>query len=80
MQISDRNPNKRDLSAGQRSRSDVNKKQKNNSLSETEKQKRLNEMMENAKWRDDVRSQNIARYKKEESFEKVENYNEDFMR
>ncbi|XP_014271568.1 pre-mRNA-splicing factor CWC25 homolog isoform X2 [Halyomorpha halys] len=79
-----RTSNKRDISTVHRPRSDstnnASKKHKNGGLSETEKQKRLNDMMQNAKWRDDVRSQNIARYKKEESSEKLENYSEDFMR
>lgn len=50
-------------------------------ISEAEKQKRLEEMMENAKWRDEVRIKNVDRYKKEEAAEsKDKEYNEDFLR
>lgn len=64
---------------GQSSSSRPNKK--STGLSEEEKQKRLEEMMGNAKWRDELRVKNVARYKKEEAAEnKDTEYNEDFLR
>lgn len=50
-------------------------------LSEKEKELKLKEMMDNAKWRDDLRDKNI---KKHEEIQKAEKdnyvYNKDFMR
>ncbi len=39
-------------------------------LTENEKQNRLAQMQENAKWREDVRTNNIESYKKEKDSEK----------
>lgn len=50
-------------------------------LTEEEKEKRLQEMMNNAKWRDDLRDTNIKTYKKKLESEKDDYvYSEDFMR
>lgn len=50
-------------------------------LTDEEKEKRLQEMMNNAKWRDDLRDTNIKNYKKKLESEKDNYvYNEDFMR
>lgn len=50
-------------------------------LTEEEKEKRLQEMMNNAKWRDDLRDTNIKTYKKNLEAEKDDYvYSEDFMR
>lgn len=50
-------------------------------LTEEEKEKRLQEMMNNAKWRDDLRDTNIKTYKKKLEAEKDDYvYSEDFMR
>ena len=38
-------------------------------LTAEEKKARLEEMMENAKWREDQRTQNVKRYKKEDTRE-----------
>lgn len=38
-------------------------------MSEEEKQRRLQEMQENAKWRNDVRSSNIKKYKSDAKLE-----------
>jgi len=38
-------------------------------LTKAEKEAKLNEMMDNAKWRDEQRSKNVARYKKEQEEE-----------
>lgn len=56
---------------------------RSSALSENEREKKLKEMMENAKWRDEVRVKNVTRYKKEDAEEqkKVDKeYNEDFIR
>lgn len=42
------------------------------SLTEEEKEAKLREMMENAKWRDDQRAQNVARYDEEQRRENEE--------
>lgn len=50
-------------------------------LTDEEKEKRLQEMMSNAKWRDDLRDTNIKTYKKKLEAEKDDYvYSEDFMR
>uniref|UniRef100_A0A8D9FC07 Pre-mRNA-splicing factor CWC25 homolog n=1 Tax=Cacopsylla melanoneura TaxID=428564 RepID=A0A8D9FC07_9HEMI len=46
-------------------------------LSEEEKEQKLKEMMDNAKWRDDLREKNIKEYQKEAEKEK-EKYNEKY--
>lgn len=38
-------------------------------MSEEEKQKRLQEMQENAKWRNEVRTTNVKKYKYEAKYE-----------
>lgn len=53
----------------------------NRKLTEEEKEERLKEMLDNAKWRDDLRDQNIKAYNKKLKEEKDNYvYNEDFMR
>lgn len=39
-------------------------------MTEEEKQRRLAEMQDNAKWREDIRSNNLKKYKDEEVSEK----------
>jgi hypothetical protein len=55
-------------------------RQKNisNKLTEQEKQRRLQEMQENAKWRNDVRSNNVKKYKTDAKYEeKLEEQSKD---
>lgn len=57
------------------------KREEKRKLTEEEKEKRLQEMMNNAKWRDDLRDTNIKTYKKKLEAEKDDYvYSEDFMR
>lgn len=57
------------------------KREEKRKLTEEEKEKRLQEMMINAKWRDDLRDTNIKTYKKKLEAEKDDYvYSEDFMR
>ena len=41
-------------------------------LTDEEKQRRLEEMMDNAKWREENRNKNVKRYKEEDKQEEVE--------
>lgn len=52
-------------------------------LSDEEKERRRQEMLQNASWRDKEREENVKRYRKEEDREKQqlhENFDEDFAR
>lgn len=43
-----------------------------NKLSDEEKQKKLREMMDNAKWRDEERVQNVKKYREQDKLEDVQ--------
>lgn len=51
-------------------------------LSEEELERKRQEMMDNAKWREKEREKNLANYKAQDEKEKMRNkeYNEDFLR
>lgn len=52
-------------------------------LTEEEKERRMQEMMDNAKWRNEQREKNVQKYKTKEAKEKKsekEGYTDDFMR